>query len=181
MMFGRTRRPKASGNSKREVSRCYFDVDNVLMYFDYSDILDVITPDSSLEDVIQTYDERHGTDFWPNLCDDAIAFYRNRPDQLPDWTAGAVEVRSWAEAVAVEASVPRVYLERNGRVMELILDEATGDARTDVRGYDSRHGTDFAKHIEAGDARIVRRSEDDPSPFPVESWDDVIAYADRRR
>ena len=174
------RKPKASGNSKREVSRCYFDVDNVLMYIDYSDILDAITEDTSLEDVLRIYDERHGTDFGPNLGDNALALYRNRLDQLPDWTMKGIEVRSWSEALAVEASAPRVYIERNGRVMELFLDIRTGDAKRDVRRYDSDNGTDFARHIEAGEARIVGKPGNDIA-FPVESWDDVLRVSRRRR
>ncbi len=183
MMFARSRMPKASRNSKQEITRCYFDVDNVEMYFDYSDILDVITEDSFLEDVLETYDQRHGTDFAPHLGDSALALYRNRLDQLPDCCSpDAIEVRSWSEALAVAASVPRVRLERNGKLMDLFVDDSSGDVRKDVRRYDLRHGTDFFRHIEAGNARIVPYAGPDSGfAFPVKSWDDVLAYADRRR
>lgn len=179
-MFGRTR-PKASKNAGRETSRCYFDVDNVQMYFEYSDILDVITQDSCLEDVIQTYDGRHGTDFWPHLYDNAIALYRNRLDRLPDWTRGSIEVRSWSEALVVASAVPRVRMERNGRLLDLFLDDSSGDVKKDVARYDRRHGTDFVKRIEAGDVRIVPYVPDEEVAFPVVSWEEVLSISDRRR
>lgn len=186
-MFGRFRKPKASANPRGvnpggEVSRCYFDINDVQMYFDYSGLLDEIDRHTSLEEVIQLYDRRHATDFYNHIGDDAIALYRYLVGDLPEWTEGAVEVRSWWEACMVERSVPRVYLERNGRFMKLFLDDSSGDPKADVRGYDSRHRTDFAKHIKAGDVRVVSKWEvGDAIAFPVETWDDVLAYADRRR
>ncbi len=180
-MFG-SRRPKASANPGGEVSRCYFDINDVQMYFDYSGLLPEIDRHTSLEEVIELYDRRHGTDFANHIGDDAVALYRYPVGDLPAWTVGAVEVRSWSEALAVEASVPRIYLERNGRVMKLFLDGRSGDPRADVRRYDSAHGTDFAKHIEAGEVRVVGEWEvGDGMAFPVESWNDVLVYADRRR
>ncbi len=89
------KRPVRSKNEKR-FCRIIFDIDNVNLSLDYSDI--PTNEDDSLECVLQKYDAKYGTDFYPHLRDDAIALRWTTESEMDPAFRDAIPVRSWEEA-----------------------------------------------------------------------------------
>ncbi len=100
----RPKRPVKSRNGKR-FCRAIFDIDGVNLSIDYSDIR--TSDDDSLEDVLRKYDAAHGTDFYPRLGDDAIAYRWVTEDEIPSEFRDAIPVRSWKEAERVATKAGR--------------------------------------------------------------------------
>ena len=89
------KRPVKSRDEKR-FCRVIFDIDDVNLSIDYSDIR--TSDDDSLEEVLQKYDSAYGTDFYPHLRDDAIAYRWVTEDEISPAFRDAIPVRSWEEA-----------------------------------------------------------------------------------
>ena len=178
-MFGRKTRFSRNSKSREIVNRMYFCVEGVEMYFDFSDIADLITEEDSSEDVIRKIDAYYGTDFWDNVFDDAMVCWEMPLDEVNPASDNPPRVYSYSEAVALEAAMPRVYIERKGTVAKIYMEKSTGDARKDLKRHDNRTGTDFSWHVDHGEARIIRESEiGDRRVHEVKSWGQLVDISD---